>query len=68
MDFDPNLLDEVKEMYDGYRFGNKDIYSPVVSDQLCGKKKAGTILGKYCREQYIKNALRERRRMFGKRI
>ena len=27
-DFDLELTDEVKEMYDGYRFGNKDIYNP----------------------------------------
>ena len=65
-DFDLELTDEVKEMYDGYRFGNKDIYNPWSVTNYAVRKMAGTILGKYCREQYFKRCAERTRNTFEK--
>ena len=65
-DFDLELTDEVKEMYDGYRFGNKDIYNPWSAINYAVRKRLAPYWVNTAENSILKDALRERGTTFEK--
>lgn len=65
-DFDLELTDEVKEMYDGYRFGNKDIYNPWSVTNYAVRKRLAPYWVNTAENSILKDALRERGTTFEK--
>lgn len=65
-DFDLEFTDEVKEMYDGYRFGNKDIYNPWSVTNYAVRKRLAPYWVNTAENSILKDALRERGTTFEK--
>ena len=65
-DFDLEFTDEVKETYDGYRFGNKDIYNPWSVTNYAVRKRLAPYWVNTAENSILKDALRERGTTFEK--
>ena len=65
-DFDLEFTDEVKEAYDGYRFGNKDIYNPWSVTNYAVRKRLAPYWVNTAENSILKDALRERGTTFEK--
>ena len=65
-DFDLEFTDEVKEMYDGYRFGNKDIYNPWSVTNYAVRKRLAPYWVNTAENSILKDAMRERGTTFEK--
>lgn len=65
-DFDLEFTPEVKEMYDGYRFGDKDIYNPWSMSNYVVRKRLEPYWVNTGENGILKDALRERGTAFEK--
>ena len=65
-DFDLEFTDEVKETYDGYRFGNKDIYNPWSVTNYAVRKRLAPYWVNTAENSILKDAMRERGTTFEK--
>lgn len=65
-DFDLEFTPEVKEMYDGYQFGDKDMYNPWSVSNYVVKKRLEPYWVNTGENSILKDALRERGTAFEK--
>lgn len=58
--YDLHFSDEIEEMYDGYRFGTKDMYNPWSVTNYAAKRKLGPYWVNTSENSILKDALAER--------